>query len=261
MAPDAPVALFFFAHQDDEFGVFEQIAEEVRKGHRVLCAYLTDGGTKKALPECRNHESLTVLKQLGVPEDSVYFAGGNLAIPDAGLPTMLERAVPWIQEWLSNHPTIESIYVPAWEGGHHDHDALHAVVVRIANEKSMLHLVRQFPLYNGFRCRGPFFRVLTPISENGTAECRKISWANRLRFLKYCLSYPSQAGTWVGLFPFVLLHYAFKGEQALQSVSIARLSQRPHKGRLYYERRKFFTWEKMAECLGRLGVTRVTPPR
>ncbi|HAK90971.1 MAG TPA: PIG-L family deacetylase, partial [Massilia timonae] len=41
--PIEPVALFLFAHQDDEFGVFERIATLRRQGVRVACAYLTDG--------------------------------------------------------------------------------------------------------------------------------------------------------------------------------------------------------------------------
>lgn len=245
MVSDAPVALFFFAHQDDEFGVFEQIVDEIQNGRRVCCAYLTDGGTAKASPESRNRESLAVLKQLGISEQDVFFAGSILSIPDAGLPTMLARAGVWIREWLSNYSMIETIYVPAWEGGHHDHDALHAVVVRIGEEKRMLHLVRQFPLYNGLGCKGPLFRVFTPIPSNGVTESKNIPWANRIRFLKYCLSYPSQATTWVGLFPFILFHYVTKGVQILQPVSVERLTQRPHEGALYYERRRFFTWEKM----------------
>jgi LmbE family N-acetylglucosaminyl deacetylase len=37
----SPVALFLFAHQDDEFGVFHVIDECRRRGQRVVCAYLT----------------------------------------------------------------------------------------------------------------------------------------------------------------------------------------------------------------------------
>lgn len=258
MAVDTPVALFFFAHQDDEFGVFQQIVDEIKNGRRVCCIYLTDGGTSKATPEQRNLESITVLKRLGVTEHDIFFAGGFLSIPDACLPAHFDIAARWLREWLTGIPKLTAIYVPAWEGGHHDHDALHALVVKLAAETGLLHLTRQFPLYNGFECSGPLFRVFKPIRSNGFTESRRIPLTNRLRFLKYCLSYPSQAKTWLGLFPFVLFHYIAKGTQVLQPVSVGRLKHRPHEGSLYYERRKFFTWQQMENHLA-TWLSRETP--
>jgi LmbE family N-acetylglucosaminyl deacetylase len=249
MATDEPVALFLFAHQDDEFGAFQQIADERQAGRRVCCAYLTTGVAAGGSPRRRNHESLSVLKQLGVGEPDVSFAGHALSIPDAGLPRNLARAADWIDEKLSQCSMLASVYVPAWEGGHHDHDALHAITVSVAQEKGMLLSVRQFPLYNGHRCRGPLFRVFAALPCNGTVERTRIRWGNRIRFLRYCLCYPSQAKTWAGLFPFVLLHYLTRGDQLLQPVCVERIGQRPHAGPLYYERRRFFTWERMASCL------------
>lgn len=249
MTVDAPVALFFFAHQDDEFGVFQQIFDEVRNGRRVCCIYLTDGGTTKATPKQRNQESITVLKQLGVHDQDIFFAGSYLSIPDAHLPDHLQKAAKWLGEWFTGISNLTAIYVPAWEGGHHDHDALHAIVVKIADEKGLLHLTYQFPLYNGLECLAPLFKVFTPIQSNGFIKSRKIPLSNRLRFLKFCLSYPSQAKTWLGLFPFVLFHYVGRGTQILQPTSVERLKQRPHKGPLYYERRRFFTWQEMESRL------------
>jgi hypothetical protein len=81
------------------------------------------------------------------------------------------------------------------------------------------------------------------LPENGEVETVKIQLFNRLRFIGLCLSYPSQVKTWIGLFPFFLFHYFFFGTQALQKVSLERLNNRPHAGSLYYERRKFSSWE------------------
>ena len=41
----------------------------------------------------------------------------------------------------------------------------------------------------------------------------------------------------IGLFPFYLFHQIFKGTQILQHVSVNRVHERPHSGRLLYERR------------------------
>ena len=249
-------ALFLFAHQDDEFGVFQTILDEQKNGRRVLCVYLTDGAFKGQSSIRRNRESLAVLGKLGVQEDCVLFAGHTLAIPDGALPNHLEAATDWVRLWLSAHRSVSAIYLPAWEGGHQDHDALHAIGVIVAAELGLLEAVRQFPLYNGYQCGGPVFRVLLPLPINGDIELVRVTWANRLRFLRFCMSYPSQIVTWLGLFPFVLLHYVFYGTQALQAVSCERIRNRPHRGPLYYERRQFYTWEKMSARLFEWTSTR-----
>ncbi len=244
-----PVTLFLFAHQDDEFGVFQKIIDEQSIGRQVFCAYLTNGAFEGQSSLRRNLESLSVLKKLGVKEEDIFFAGHALSIPDGSLSDHVKTASDWIANWLNHYPMVTAIYLPAWEGGHHDHDALHALGVIVADEAGLIKIVRQFPLYNGFKCGGPLFRVFLPLPMNGDIERKKITWINRLRFLRYCLSYPSQITTWLGLFPFVLLHYFFYGTQVLQTVSRERLGDRPHSGPLYYERRGFSTWEKMSNTL------------
>ncbi|WP_431476280.1 PIG-L deacetylase family protein [Massilia eburnea] len=243
-----PAALFLFAHQDDEFGVFQQILNEQQSGRMVLCAYLTDGASPGVTPAVRNAESLRVLAALGVQEQNVIFAGEQLGIRDATLPENMSAVEQCLRGILSSY-AIERLYVTAWEGGHHDHDALHAVTVRLCYALGRQAEVSQYSLYNGKNCPGPFFSVLKPLSENGCVEKLAISFKNRLRFLRYCLSYPSQRKTWIGLFPFVTMRYVFTPYQQLQGVSLDRLRFRPHAGDLYYEKRNFFTWHRMDELV------------
>lgn len=244
-----PAALFLFAHQDDEYGVFHRIEQCVRKGLRVHCAYLTDGATPAATAERRNRESLAVLQRLGVREADITFAGGEMGIPDAGLAERLPDALGWIRGWMAQFAQIDSIHVIAWEGGHHDHDALHALTLIAAKEAGMLGKVRQFPLYNAYGCWHPFFNALTPLAANGPVQSERIPFAARLRYLRLCLSYPSQRTTWIGLFPFILLRYLVRGTQDLQQVSLARLREQPYPGPLYYERRGFYTWDELRSRL------------
>jgi LmbE family N-acetylglucosaminyl deacetylase len=243
------VALFLFAHQDDEFGVFQRIADCRRQGLRVACAYLTDGQTASASAARRNAESLAVLARFGVAPADVSFAGAALGIGDARLPHHLATAERWLDGWLDGFAQIDSLHVPAWEGGHHDHDALHALAVTVAARRGLLARTCQYALYQAKGLPGPLFRVLAPLAENGAARHTPIAWRDRLRFVRCCLSYPSQRATWIGLLPFVLLHYATRGVQSLQPVSPARLAQRPHAGPLYYEKRKFFSWDQMTQAL------------
>ncbi len=256
MSADRPAALFLFAHQDDEFGVFQRIADCRAQGLRVACAYLTDGATPGATAARRNQESLAVLARFGVAADAVYFAGQQLGIGDGRLPQHLRQAADWLDGWLDGFGQIDSLHVTAWEGGHHDHDALHALAVTIAARRGLLERTWQYSLYQAAGLPGPLFRVMTPLPQNGPVRERAIPWRARLAYLRHCLSYPSQRGTWIGLFPFVLLHYLTRGAQLLQPVDPARLNQRPHPGALYYEKRRFFSWDRMARALEDWRITR-----
>lgn len=249
MSTQPASALFLFAHQDDEYGVYAAIADCVQRGLRVQCAYLTCASG--ALAAQRNQESLAVLARLGVAADAVSFAGDTLGIADASLPQRLADAAGWLEQWFTaagaGHGSIEAIYVTAWEGGHHDHDALHALTCELAARHGLLACVRQYSLYNAQGCPAPLFRVLAPLAENGPVMRSRLPWRQRWQHLRLCLMYPSQRTTWIGLFPFVLLHYLLRGEQQLQGVTLERLQQRPHAGALYYENRRFYRWEQLQQ--------------
>jgi len=244
------VAVFFFGHQDDEFGVYFQIGLERAKGRRIVCAYLTSGVPAGADAARRNGESLAVLAKLGVRAEDVVFAGGRLGIPDGRLIDHLSLASGWMAPWLASLGEIAAVYLPAWEGGHPDHDALHAVALRLCAEAGIERRVWQFPLYHADGCPGQLFRVLAPLEANGEVSRARIPWAQRPAFLRYSLSYPSQKMSWVGLFPFFLLHLLFCGEQALQRAELRRIGERPHAGDLYYEKRRFSSWPEVHARLG-----------
>jgi LmbE family N-acetylglucosaminyl deacetylase len=244
----APVALFLFAHQDDEFGVFQALLACREAGLAIACAYLTRS-PDPALAQRRNAESLRVLATFGIEAENVAFAGDTLAIDDATLPEHIHAAAAWIEGWFAAFDNVASIYVTAWEGGHHDHDCLHAISADLAGRMGLLGRLRQYALYNRLGCPGPLFKVLSPLAANGAIESTRIPFLQRLRYLRLCLSYPSQRVTWIGLFPFVLLHYLLRQVQTLQSVVVERTLERPHAGLLYYEYRQFYRWEKLQERL------------
>lgn len=238
-------ALFLFAHQDDECGVFQALCSELRSGSEVHCCYFTSGTSSGLDSTCRDIESQRVLLSLGVECRNMHFIGGRHSIPDGSLVNHINFAYEWLLAFLKINGNAVNIYLPAWEGGHPDHDALHAAGVMAAKHAGFISTTVQFPLYNGYRCFGPLFRTLLPLIANGDVRSTRISIRNRFRYLGLCLRYRSQLKTWVGLFPFFLLHYFFWGSQALQNVSVDRISQRPHGGALYYERRNFSSWEKV----------------
>lgn len=244
---DKPTALFFFAHQDDEFGVFQAILSELERGREVVCIYLTSNFPFGSDPLGRNNESTRVLEKLGVKH--IVFAGDILQILDGKLIEHIQSAYRFLDGLLRKFMDVRAIYVLAWEGGHPDHDSLHAIVLKICENRQIIDLVRQFSIYNSFNCPWHFFRVLAPLEQNGPIVSSKIPIKNRMLFLSYLFYYKSQFKTWIGLFPFVLLHYLVKGTQDLQAVSNIRLKTAPHMGHLYYEKRKFSDWPQLSKAI------------
>jgi hypothetical protein len=241
--------LFLFAHQDDEFGVFHQIETEVKSGVLVHCAYVTSGVSAGADATKRNMESRNVLESLGIDSNRILFQGEKLNIPDGQALEYIATLGKWLHTWTQQHQPLKAIYVPAWEGGHPDHDILHAVTLQTMQNGCYEATIWQYPLYNSNGLGLGLFRVLTPLPMNGDALLQHIPWSSRWRYLRLCLSYVSQTKSWLGLFPFVLWHYLTRGYQSLQPICHSRLLERPHPGQLYYEFRGFAEWGKVLSRL------------
>ena len=239
------------AHQDDEYGVFHQIKYELSAGRCVRCVYVTDGAAT-ADTERRNRESIGVLKKLGVAPNDILFVGRQLSIGDGRLHENVGVFATWLHRYLDEQSQLHTCFVPAWEGGHPDHDLLHAIAVKLLETREHSTTIRQYPLYNGRQCFGPFFRAMSPLPENGSIQQQLIPLRDRLLYIRLCLSYPSQWRTWLGLFPFVGWHYLFYGVQYLQDVNSQRLEQPPHAGLLYYERRGFLDYPRMRSAIEQL---------
>ena len=233
--------LFLLPHPDDEFAVSAHLADAVRAGDDLLLAYLTDGGFSGQDVGTRESESLDVLAGLGVPASAVVFLGREHGLPDGALHAHLPRARAALRDRLAAFGTPDEVYLPAWEGGHQDHDAGHLLGLSLAAPGLRL---RQFPLYQGAGLPGPFFRVMAPLPGNGPSERRVASLRERFRQLRICFSFPSQWKTWLGLTPFVLLHLLRDGAFHLQGVDVRRVLQPPHAGRPLYERRGFLAQEE-----------------
>lgn len=236
--------LFLFAHQDDEFGAFALIEQAVAAGRRPLCVYLTNGDFGGQDPRRRNRESSGVLARLGVPAADCIFTGGEAGISDGTLPRQLERAHAALLRLLDTQGPIATLHVVAYEGGHQDHDAACALAVAL-QRGGRVQALRQFSLYHGRGLPGPLFRVLAPLPDNGPVTAMRCGLARRLAYIGYCLHYGSQWKTWLGLFPFVALHFLLRGVQTSQALDPARLEAPPHEGAPLYERRGFFRQDEL----------------
>ena len=240
-------ALFLFAHQDDEFGVFYEIQRLIKRGDKVTVAYLTSGTSDGTPSPFRDAESIFVLKKLGVSESNIVFLGTNTGIPDGDLCSHLDLAYRGIDDLIAKDEAPEKLYFHAWEGGHQDHDAVHLIGVVLGEHLGILERCYQFPLYSGVDLPAAFFRMFYCLPENGPPHLTTIPWRQRIEFIKFCFHYPSQLKTWIGLFPFFLFHYLFFGTQILQPVSAKQIHRPPHLGKLLYERRGFYSYKKFSE--------------
>ena len=231
--------LFLFAHQDDEYGVFPVLEKLVAQGEAVSVVYLTSGTLDGQPSERRNQESIGVLGRIGVTERNIHFAGTDHGFPDGQLHRHVEAGARAVLALFSPADTPTRIFTPAWEGGHQDHDATFIIACYLAQKYRCLESSRQFPLYNGRGLRGSLWHTFLPLADNGPIHSTRLSWGQRLRYLRYCLHYRSQWPTWLGLYPMYALRLFTDGRQYLQPLRPQRLLDAPHPGPSLYQRRGF----------------------
>lgn len=238
--------IFIFAHPDDEFGVFALLESIISRGNRAIVIYLTNGAYQKQSALIRNEESIKVLAKIGVPSQDIHFIGYQLGIEDGFLVEHLDLAYQATVKLLTASGEITGLYLPAWEGGHQDHDAAHIAGLAAARRMGLGEMVYQYPLYHGKSLPWILFRIQNPITENGQVTKSPVSAKSRFRHLGYCLGYLSQWKTWVGIFPFKILEAMMDGHQKLQRAQFSRVWLRPHAGPLLYEKRNMYSYTEFS---------------
>lgn len=241
MRSERPAVVFVLAHPDDEFACSMWLKSLRASGRRVAVTYLTDGGFGGQATDRREQESLRVLRRLGVEAADVVFLGRLHGWPDGALHACLAEASAGLKDWVNTLGPVGTIVMPAWEGGHQDHDAAHLAAIAAASHHGISDLW-QIPLYTGAGLPGPFFRVLHTLVENGPVETYRASWRERLQAIALCVEYASQWKTWLGLLPFLTLHLVMAGTFPRQRVQLQRVRQPPHAGAPLYERRGFLAY-------------------
>lgn len=242
--------VFLLAHQDDEFGVFPLIEFLVRRGSKIMCMFLT-ASADAVIARKRDAESIKVLAGFGLPVDNLNFLGNSLGVHDGELHLHAARVAREVERILINRLPVR-LYVPAYEGGHHDHDSTCAIGAWLGG-RIEARSVMQFPLYHGKGLPGPWFKVASPISENGEGIHIRYSLRDALRYSLFCLQYHSQWRTWLGLFPFLLFVSMMRRAQVLQPLSRRIFSTRPHSGDLFYERRFGVKYQTVAKAIKALS--------
>lgn len=234
---------YFFAHQDDELGIFIQIKKEVKK-NELFIFYLTSGTDKKINKNklyFRDKESINTLTSLGVKKKNIFFIGRKLGIKHNKLHLSAKKVTVFLENFISNINKPDAIYTHSWEGGHEDHDTCNLITRRLKKKYDIKYCF-QFSLYNSFNTSIIFFKVFNPIEKkNGKKVFASI--LDRIYFIRLLFNYTSQIKIWIGLYPFIVPHYLLKGYNFIEKLNSSPTIERPHFGKLLYEKRNFCKFE------------------
>ncbi|MCK4343440.1 MAG: PIG-L family deacetylase [Phycisphaerae bacterium] len=226
--------LFVLAHTDDEFFFSPSIRRAVAAGNAVYCAFTTDGTGQGVSPEIRKRESTKALRRLGVSEKNLLFVGLEAGIPDGAAHTRVADVYDALKRTVHDLP-LDEIYVPAWEGGHADHDAGHLAGVALARSLGVAR-VYECPGYHRHTKFFPF-RVMTWIPRAATTARYRFGFVEGLFYFSLCACHRSQWKTWLGLGPEAFVRLVVCRRHEYRSVTGIDYTRPPHAGPLLYEHR------------------------
>jgi LmbE family N-acetylglucosaminyl deacetylase len=230
---DAEHVVFLLAHPDDELLMSGLIHFLVVSCIPVRLAWLTSGDLfgKGAL---REKELAVAADLLRIGSDRRYL----FRLPDMGLTSRLRDAMDCV-EMLIDRARPTHVFVPAYEGGHPDHDALNFVAYTVWRRRDRSFRLLEFPLYNG---TGPFFFLWLRVNSfpPGTKNIEKhILNAKEIALKSQLIKiYSSQPRS---MLPIKLTHELRRitrscMEPYAQVPDNRNYQIRPHPGPLFYER-------------------------
>jgi len=225
--------VYVLAHFDDEYGAWPMIRRGVEAGLDQRFLYVADYAAP-GVAAARFAEARAALSALGVDPACAQHVGRGLGAMDGAVHLALEAAADGVRAALGAIGPVERLVVPAWEGGHADHDSMAFLAAQLAGEFAAA-AIDQFSLYQGRRLPWRLFRACAPIPENGPAIRVPLTAAEWAAYAGAVKHYPSQWKSWLGLWPGMQATFA-AGGFAYQRLDPARVTQRPHAGPLLYER-------------------------
>lgn len=228
-----------FAHFDDEYCALPLIAALARAGRTQRFVYVCDYATP-AVTATRMAETRALLAGLGIAPEAVIHA--ETGVQDGALHTDPMAAWRAVRKIVAGLDRVSSLTVTAWEGGHADHDLCAAMAVKLRGLLPGAPGIRQIALYHGRGTWGPAFRACDPIPENGPVARVPMTAGQWLGYAAAVRHFPSQWKSWAGLWPAMFLTFAGRGF-GVQALEPERVRERPHLGRLLYERRFGVSYE------------------
>jgi LmbE family N-acetylglucosaminyl deacetylase len=238
--------VYILAHFDDEYCALPLIWQAAREGLEQRFVYLADY-RDEALGARRLAETRVFLARQGIAPVSVIPLGLGTGAFDQSVHLSAGRLFPQLVRLAGHVGGVSRLVVPAWEGGHMDHDACAYLAVRLA-ERIGAPEIRQFSLYNGPGLAGPLLRGGAPLGENGPCVRIGLSPAEWARWMVGVRAFPSQLYAWSGIWPAMFAGLLRRGF-AWQALSAERVMARPHAGSLFYERMFKVAYEEVRQAL------------
>ena len=201
---------------------------ELDAGARTTLLWATAGGLAPA--RRRIAEGARALAALGLPA-----AGIDLALPDQHAVEHVATIAGEVRRLLEPvAPAKAVVYVPAYEGGHPDHDAVNLAATLAAAGPGVR--VVEFPLYR----RGPFgLAVQSPLAPLATAHDRftVLPLSDRDIATRRDLARANASQLVPSLLPLLTLaRWAGRGRaEPARPLPAHQYSRPPHPGRLLYE--------------------------
>lgn len=221
--------LLLVPHPDDELvGVAGAIGRLRARGGVIFGAYLTSGvpasagswlGGWRAYPRSaarRWEEASRVAEALGLR------VAGRQLIPSRALKSYVESSLGWVRE-QALALDVDRIWVPAYEGGHQDHDVANFIGARLAGEFS----VWEFAEYN---FAGGEVRSQTFVEPAGEEVVVTLDDAERSRKRALLSLYESEQKN---------LGYVEIERELFRPLADYDYTRPPHEGRMFYQR---FQW-------------------
>jgi LmbE family N-acetylglucosaminyl deacetylase len=238
--------VYILAHLDDEYCALPLIWQAAREGLEQRFIYLADY-RDPALGRRRLAETRAFLARQGIGADAAIPLGLGTGAFDQSVHRHVEPLFTALTDAVARGGPVDRLVVPAWEGGHMDHDACAFMAVRLAARLGVADL-RQFTLYNGLGLPHPLLRAGAPLAENGPREpvaLRASEWA---RWMGGVRAFPSQLYAWSGIWPAMFAGHLARGF-AWQRLAAGRVETRPHAGVLFYERMFKVSYEEVRAAL------------
>lgn len=250
-------AVFVFPHQDDEIGAYSAIEQSLLRGERVICAYTTAGADLGSpLAAARAQESEAALIELGVDRQAILHLGINYGWQLDTVHQRLDETAAVLKGIFDNEQPSR-IYLPAWEGGHQDHDATHLAGVAAAFETGMHDRVVTYFMYRA-PLSGPMpYLACAPIPGHPEAMRATVPFRRALKYTQLLFIYRTQFRAMVGLGPFFVFRWLILrgvryGKPVHSSVYFPPLPGRP-----LYERHKRLTWAEFREATKSFFMNRI----
>jgi LmbE family N-acetylglucosaminyl deacetylase len=238
--------VYILAHFDDEYCALPLIREAAREGLAQRFLYLADYRDAR-LAQRRLAETRAFLARQGIGPQAVVAIGLGSGAYDQSVHRAVGDLFPALEAAVDGAGPVTRLVVPAWEGGHMDHDACAFMAVRLAARIGAP--VRQFTLYNGPGLGGPLLRGGAPLADNGPGVRLRLSPGEWLGWMAGVRAFPSQLYAWSGIWPAMFFGMAVRRGFCWQALDPERVEARPHSGPLFYERMFKTPYEEVRAAL------------